>query len=205
MTHAVKDDEPIKGFDPRDVRLTADEFLDWESPDGQRYELEAGELIMHSAPNDTHGTMSINFGTEVSICFRKSSPGKNCRATGPVNLKSAIEEDDTVFEPDLVITCEPPEHGKSIKEPQVVIEFVSPKKGEKRDQAKVPFYQAIPSVHTIILAYTLQVRVDIWRRTGAGWSITSEKLFGGDMIKIPQLGVEFPVNDLYLKTPFATE
>ena len=183
-----------------EFRMTADEFLSWDSGDDQHYELVAGLVEMHAAPSDPHGTMTIVFGSLARDALRRSQPGTSCRPVAPARVRSAIPGDETVREPDIVITCSPPSGSSEVIDPKVVVELVSPKEGPARDRAKVPFYQTIPSIHTIILLFTTEIRAEVWRRTERGWSPKPDALGRDDRLAIPQIDFEAPVIDLYENT-----
>jgi Uma2 family endonuclease len=178
------------------LRMTADEFLRWDSGDDIRYELIAGEVWAQASPADPHGTMMITLGSAMRTAVRENRPG--CRIVAQPGIRSAIKGDETVREADLAMTCAPQTGSAEVRDPQIIVEIVSPGSGEQRDKAKVTFYQAPASVQVIVLLYSRKILCEVWRRHEFGWSKDPEILESlNQSLDLPEIGLSVTLADLY--------
>ena len=108
-----------------------------KTPEGERYELIDGELIMAAAPNMAHQSTQSNLGGEFYILVRDADLGWVYFSPTDVYLS-----DTDVVQPDLVFISKSRSHirtGKNIKgAPDLVVEILSPSTsandwGYKRD------------------------------------------------------------------------
>lgn len=178
--------------------MTADQFLAWDSGDDGHYELVAGRVVAQAAPADPHGTLQANLTALLLPAVRRSRPG--CRVVGQPAIRSAVFGDETVREADLAVTCGPQTGAAEVREPQLVVELVSPGEGVARDRAKVSFYQAIPSVTVILLLFTRTRRAEIWRRRDGAWPSFPEVIGPEGVLPLPEFGMEAGFAELYADT-----
>ena len=96
-----------------------------KTPEGERYELIDGELIMAAAPNMAHQSTQSNLGGEFYILVRDADLGWVYFSPTDVYLS-----DTDVVQPDLVFISKSRSHirtGKNIRgAPDLVVEILSP-------------------------------------------------------------------------------
>jgi len=102
-------------------------YADYESwDDGNRYELTDGKIHMMSPPSQKHQEIS----GELFVQFHNFLRGKACKVlAAPFAVRlNADKEDDTIFEPDLLVVCDKSKlDGKRCNgAPDLVIEILSP-------------------------------------------------------------------------------
>ena len=117
------------------TKLTYEDYA--KTPEGERYELLEGELIMAAAPNMAHQRVGIRLGGEFYIFLMDADLGEAYMAPTDVYLS-----DTDVVQPDLLFTSKARTHirnGKNIRgAPDLVVEILSPSTssrdwGHKRD------------------------------------------------------------------------
>ena len=96
-----------------------------KTPEGERYELLDGELIMAAAPNMAHQRIGIRLGGEFHVYVMSADAGEVYIAPTDVYLS-----DSDVVQPDLVFFSKDRSHirtGKNIRgAPDIVVEILSP-------------------------------------------------------------------------------
>ena len=96
-----------------------------KTPEGERYELIDGELIMAAAPNMAHQRVGIRLGTEFEFYVIHADLGEVYMAPTDVYLT-----DTDVVQPDILFISKARTHirnGKNIKgAPDLVVEILSP-------------------------------------------------------------------------------
>ena len=96
-----------------------------KTPEGERYELIDGELIMAAAPNMAHQRIGMRLGTEFEILILDADLGEVYAAPTDVYLS-----DTDIVQPDLLFISRARSHirnGKNIKgAPDLVVEILSP-------------------------------------------------------------------------------
>jgi Uma2 family endonuclease len=148
-------------------RMTVDEFLSWDDGTDRRYELVAGEIIAMAPPSERHGTIVMNIGREIGNQLRPP-----CRAVGEAGVRLS-DRDDTYYQADVAVTCAPPSAANHVPAPTLIVEVLSPSTETHDRGRKVPDYCAIESVREILLISSSAREVQLWRRTGTSWIVTS--------------------------------
>jgi Uma2 family endonuclease len=87
----------------RPRRMTADEFIAWamEQPEGERYELLAGEVVAMSPERTGHGRAKGN----AYVALREAIRARGLPCEAFVDSVSVRVDDDTVYEPDVLVHC----------------------------------------------------------------------------------------------------
>lgn len=102
------------------------DYLEWD--ENIRVELVDGEAIMMAPALTNHQQISM----ELSFQIRKYLEGKTCKVfTAPFGVRlfpKKDKSDNTVFEPDIVVICDPAKLDKRgcNGAPDLVIEIISP-------------------------------------------------------------------------------
>ena len=109
-----------------DEYYTYADFLEWD--EDFRAELLDGEIVMMAPPTTKHQIIS----GELFFKIRSYLEGKSCKVfAAPFGVRlfpKKDKSDDTVFQPDIVVLCDPEkidEHGCN-GAPDLVIEIISP-------------------------------------------------------------------------------
>jgi Uma2 family endonuclease len=123
------------------IYYTYADFLEWD--ESVRYEVMDGEALMLAAPDRVHQNISMALSNQLYDFLK----GKTCKvyaAPFAVRLNPAADlSDDTVFEPDIVVVCDPSKLDKRgcNGPPDLVIEILSPSTARYDRIVKLRRYQ----------------------------------------------------------------
>lgn len=113
---------------------TYDDYVRWE---GQWELIDGIPYAMSPAPVPRHQTVAGNIHAELRAAIRKAK----CSFTvyQPIDYKLS---DDTIFNPDLLISCKPITKKFLDFPPELVVEILSESTGMKDRNVKYPKYEA---------------------------------------------------------------
>jgi len=148
-------------------RMTVDEFLSWDDGTDRRYELVAGEIVAMAPPSGWHSAITAN--AILAIGPQLKSP---CRIFNEAGIRLA-NRDDTYYQADFVVACAPPPVARHVPAPTLIVEVLSPSTETHDRGRKVPDYCAIESVREILLVSSSAREIQLWRRAGTSWIVTS--------------------------------
>lgn len=164
----------------RPTRMTSDEFIAWamEQPEGERYELVAGEVVAMSPERLGHARTKhrIARALEDAVSARRLP----CEVL-PDGVTVVID-DSTTFEPDALVRCgEPlPDEAVQVVDPLLVVEVTSPSSSRSDRGAKLEAYFRVASIaHYLIVK--IENRTVIHHRKDAGGLIHTRVLKGGPL------------------------
>ena len=137
--------------------------------DDREFELVDGELVMMVAPTETHEQIAGNIGAP----FKLAMDRRGCRTyQGGMRVQ---RDDDTrardKFRPDVLVCCGPRQNKTYVTDPIVVVEVLSPSTIDNDRGRKLRFYKSLPTAMHIVLAYSDEMRVEHYWRTGDGWQL----------------------------------
>lgn len=147
-----------------DPRWTLEEFLAWEETQPERHEFIRGEVFAMVGARRVHGTVSGN----VFAMLRSQLRGAPCRAfVEGMKLQVA---DDTVFYPDVFVTCDPADLRTEhvFRAPTVIVEVLSPSTESTDRGLKFAHYRRLPSVQEYLLVDPDRRTVELYRRGAEG-------------------------------------
>jgi Uma2 family endonuclease len=147
-----------------------------------------------------HGIVRSNLGGVLYVTLR----GGRCQPLGPDNGIATVGT--AVRYPDALITCSKQEGtSRLVVEPVVVFEIISPSTRRMDQFVKVREYAAVPSLRRYLLIESSSMDVTVMERKepGVPWVIST--LTEVDILRIPEVGIEIPVLDLYESVTFTEE
>lgn len=146
------------------ARMAADEFLAWvlERPEGERYELVAGEVFTMAPERLGHARVKGHVFRALGDAIRAA--GLRCEAL-PDGMAVQIDE-TTVYEPDALVRCgdDLPNDTVTIVDPVIVIEVLSPSSRARDTGAKLADYFRLASVGHYLIVDTARQTVIHHRR-----------------------------------------
>lgn len=173
--------------------MTLPEFLDWEERQDGRYEFLHGDVVAMVGGTVAHNQIAGNLYTALRNALR----GSPCRGFQE-NMK--IVADESVFYPDVLVTCAKlNDQDRLAAEPSVIIEVLSDST-ERRDRlTKNTAYRTLPSLKQYVIVNQRAAAVESFRFDGAGWL---HELATGEsgVLHLPSLGVEVPLPVVYEDT-----
>jgi Uma2 family endonuclease len=199
IAHRVVNDEPV----------SAEEYLEWERKQEERFEYVDGWIIaLHGVRSDEetdpmtgptleHNLIVSNLNGEL----RERLRDEECRAVAP-SPRVAIPSLDAHLYPDLLILCEAPEiengHRDTITNPQVIVEVLSPSTMDYDRGEKFARYRQIDTLQEYLLVAQDAPHVEHYVRQDDGsWRFTETDGLDAT-ITLPSVEAELPLAEVYL-------
>jgi Uma2 family endonuclease len=171
--------------------MTADEFIAWamQQPEGEHYELVAGEVVAMAPERAVHGRMKGHIYESLAQAIRAA--GLACEAF-PDGMIVQVDA-DTLYEPDALVRCGPPvdDNATKIFDPIILVEVVSPTSQKRDSGGKLEDYFRLPSVRHYLIVKTENRAVIHHERDAAG-TITTRIIRGGPIVLNPP-GIELTI------------
>lgn len=185
--------------------LSPDEYLEIERASDTRHEYVDGEIYAMAGESLAHSQICINIAGEIRRALKRS----RCQALSP-NMKVRAETRGMFAYPDLSIVCgEPVFHDLQrdvLLNPKVIIEVLSPST-QRYDQTKKFFRyrKEIPSLTDYILIYQDTAFIEHHEKQSDGRWV--HNAFDGldDTFRIPSVGCEIPVSEIYDRVDLPTD
>ncbi len=178
--------------------LTRKQFFDWAEAQDPGYEFDGTTPVLMPSSPINHCIIRQN----LIHAIRDRLSGSPCRVRGPNAGMATIG--DTVRYPDALVACAMVA-GAARLVPSVVVVFevVSPSSGRMDRMVKLREYRAVETIRRyIILEHAIIGLTVLSRGDGTGdWIATS--LLSGDTLRLPEIGVELPVAELYADVDFS--
>jgi Uma2 family endonuclease len=176
--------------------LTVDEFQDWEPPPGMedlRWELVDGEPVAMAPPGVNHGAIQSQAAMLLGLHLRTNRP--TCRVITTPGVIPQLRARFNERIPDLGIACGPFTDGRSLADPILLVEILSPS-NETKTRANAWAYATIPSVQEVLILSSNAVRAEILHRDDE----TPEIIVGSETLRLASIGYAGPLADFYATT-----
>ncbi len=139
---------------PAPARMTSDAFIAWamERPNGERYELVAGEVVAMAPEQAAHGRVKLRITRRLAEAVEADDPA--CEVFGD---GMAVEIDAmTTYEPDALLRCgeKLPDDAVKVTDPMIVVEVLSPSTRARDAGAKLEDYFRLASVRHYVIVKT---------------------------------------------------
>ena len=170
------------------ARMTADEFIAWamEQPEGEHYELVAGEVVSMAPERVAHGRAKFRIARRLAEAIEAAH--LDCEVLG--DGMTVQVDADTIYEPDALVRCGSPldDNATRIFDPLILVEVVSPSSRARDSGGKLEDYFRMPSVRHYLIVKTENRAVIHHERDAAG-EITTHIIRGGS-IRLDPPGIE---------------
>lgn len=181
---------------PRLPRMTADEFMVWveAQPDGERYELVAGEIVGMTNERMAHARVKLLVVNALSAAIR----GADLRCEAIPDGMTVRIDPEVVYGPDALVRCGKPlpDDTVEIVDPVIVVEVVSPSSGGRDRGAKLEGYFRIPTLRHYLIVDTKTRKVIHHRRDDDGGPIATSIVAAGALDLTPP-GLSVTVASLF--------
>jgi len=180
------------------VRMSVDEFLDWEPGDGRAWQLVDGEPQAMAPAKRTHGALQGQLG--YLIQGHLAAKGGQCSVIVAPGVIPHVQASHNVRIPDLAVTCTDYEvEEAALNNPVLIVEILSPS-NQAETWSNVWTYTTIPSVQEILVLFSIKVGADLLRRRDDGsWPQEPERITDGDLV-LDSIGFRTPLADIYRTT-----
>ncbi|GLR66928.1 hypothetical protein GCM10010909_16080 [Acidocella aquatica] len=171
---------------------TQDEFFSWAQSQEIRYEFDGFQPVAMTGGTLNHNRIFGNLFTGLKTRLR----GGTCVPLGP---DAGVETvNDAVRYPDALVTCTKFDGGAH-KVPGVVVVFevLSATSGRIDRIVKVREYAAVSSIRRYVILESTSVGLTVFERGEADEIWRTTVLTAEDVLRMPEIGIEIPVTDIY--------
>ncbi len=177
---------------PAQPRMTFEQYLLLLNNSDRRYEYYDGEVRLMAGGSSDHAAIALNFGVALDQALGDDAI---CRPYVTDKLVR-VTPTKTVI-PDVVVSCDLADHGKSqiIDSPVLVVEVLSPSTEMTDRFVKLPLYQAKESIQEIVYISQITRRVEIFSRSATVWLY--QQYGAGQSFHLMSLDIEIEVRQLY--------
>jgi Uma2 family endonuclease len=177
-------------------RMSVQAYFDLEDSDPDtRYEYLDGNVVMMSGGSLNHSLIQTNSIGFIVQALR-DSPCRVFSSDARVKLSAT-----RYVYPDVTISCAQQDNQRSVVEPNLVIEVMSPSTAGYDSGLKLRYYRKCSSITTILLVELDMPSVEVYRRQSSNtWTITIYDL--DSQIILDALDVTIPVAEIYRNVTF---
>ncbi len=179
--------------------MTRAEFFAWEPPDDRRYEFDGFAPVAMTGGTINHHRIVSN----VYDALRSRLRGSACEAMAGAGLATS---NDAVRYPDALVTRGWNDGESRLVEGVVVVfEVLSPSTGRTDRIDKLREYQAVPSIRRYVILESRGVGLTVFERADGVHAWTASSLVDGDVLRMPEIGIEVPVDEFYERVEFRSD
>ncbi len=169
--------------------MTLEDFLAWEDRQPLRHEFDGVRAVAMTGGTVNHAAIQINLATAMNTRLR----GRPCRFFGN-DLKIAVA--GRVRYPDGFVVCSPVQADSTVvTEPVVIFEVLSESTSRTDLITKNDEYANTPSVKRYVMLAQDTIGGTMFERAGDDW--VGRLLVADSVLRMPEIGVEFPLKELY--------
>jgi len=183
--------------------MTPAEYLEIERKAEFKSEYIAGRMYSMSGVSRRHSLIAGNLHRELSSQFRD----RNCEAH-IADMRVAVSPTGMYAYPDVVAVCgEARFEDTSIDtlvNPTVIVEVLSPSTEAYDRGDKFAHYRRLETLREYVLIAQDQLRIEHYRREGAGWVLTEISDPNGTL-NLPSIDCHVAVSAIYEKIEFDPE
>jgi Uma2 family endonuclease len=175
--------------------MTREEFLDWAATQEVRYEFDGFQPVAMTGGTVNHSQINQN----IYGALRPRLKGTGCRVLGPDAGVATIG--DAVRYPDALVTCtRSPGTDRIVPGVVVVFEVLSPTFGRTDRFDKLLEYQAVPSILRYVILEHTSAALAVHSRVKGNDPWIATALVDGDVLRMPEIGIEVPIAEFYEDT-----
>ncbi len=179
------------------------EFLAWDAPGDERWQLVDGHPQAMAPASETHNILQGELGA--LIRNHLVAMGRRCTLIPNAGIVPHVRSDRNVRIPDLAVTCtQSRQESQATSDPVLLIEILSPS-NQAETWMNVWAYTTIPSVQEILVLHSTAIRAEILRRDSNGnWPERPELLEEG-ILEFRSIALQMPLTAAYAGSRFDPE
>jgi Uma2 family endonuclease len=177
--------------------MTREDFLLWAEGQEGRYEFDGVQPVGMTAGTNNHGTISNNLNFQLTLRLENSP----CRSMPPEGGGVATIG-GKVRSPEATVTCSKIRgRDRLIPNPVIVFEVISESTRRIDQVEKLREYHAVATIKRYVIIEQTGVAITVHARQGhEPW--TTMPYGAGDVLDLPEIGIQLPVDLLYRNVDF---
>jgi Uma2 family endonuclease len=188
-------EDPAMTVSARPVRHSFAEYIELEEASSTKHELFDGQIFAMAGGSPEHAALIASVTFQLSGQTR----GGPCRVHAS-ELRIRVEASNLATYPDVSVVCGPwerdSENARTILNPSVIVEVLSPSTEAYDRGEKLLRYQQIPALRAVALVAHDRREVEVWRRADAASSWTRALHGSGEAAPLMD-ALELDVDALY--------
>jgi Uma2 family endonuclease len=182
---------------------TQEQFFPWAEAQDERYEFDGVQPVAMTGGTINHSRITRGLHRALDDRLRRGGLGR-CEPLGP---DAGIETvGKAVRYPDALVTCaEVRGEARLVTGVVVVFEVLSPASGRTDRVVKVKEYAAVPSIRRYVILESTSIGLTVLEREGPDDAWRTTILTDGNVLRMPEIGIEIPVGELYEGLTFADQ
>lgn len=176
------------------LHYTYREYVAFERTANVKHEYVRGLILAMAGGKPEHGARAVRVMAGLAAQLR----GRPCSVFDS-DVRVRVRSADLAAYPDASVVCgnlqTDGEDPDAIVNPVVIVEVLSPSTAEYDRGEKLEAYQQLPSVEEVMLVDHQEARVDVVRRSGAGWVTVSYR--SGESVRLESIDCALAVSDLF--------
>ncbi len=186
---------------PQMTKMTIAEYLEYERNSDIKHEYLQSEVYAMAGASPNHNRLTFRLGSRIDNHIE----GKGCEGFSGDQLVY-IEKADTYFYPDISVTCNKPEftddNPQALKNPQVIIEVLSPSTQEFDKDEKFTIYRKIQSFREYVLVWQDKARIVSYYLNDDGQWEFNDVTGLDSSITLKSIDCTLPLADIYQNVTF---
>ena len=179
---------------------TQDQFFAWAERQELRYEFDGFQPVAMTGGNAGHSVVIRGLHRTLDVRLRRGP----CQPLGPDAGVQTINK--ALRYPDALITCSKFDlSDRTIPGVVVVFEVLSPTSGRIDRITKVREYAAVPSIRRYVILESSSVGLTVMERDAPDEAWRTTVLTNDDTLRMPEIGIEIPVSEIYEDITFPDE
>ena len=178
--------------------MSRDQFLDWAETQSARHEFDGFEPVAMTGGTRDHSQICQN----IYAALRSRLKGIGCAPLGPdagiATVGNAVRYPDA-----LVTSTKGPGTDRLVPGVVVVFEVPSPASGRIDSIEKLLEYRRVPTIRRYIILEHASIGMTVHARAKGDDPWTTTALTGGDVLSMPEIGIDVPVTEFYEGTDVA--
>jgi Uma2 family endonuclease len=178
------------------------EFLAWDAPGSERWQLVDGQPQAMAPASRTHGVIQAELVKLIGVHLdKRASP---CTVVDAAGVIPRVKSDSNIRIPDLAVTCSQAQVEEyAIDEPVLLVEILSPS-NRSETWINVWAYTTIPSVAEILVVDSTRIRAELLRRDSQdNWPERPLEISTDGMVELQSIDFRVPLAALYRRTRLA--
>ena len=174
------------------VKMSVEEYLEWEKDGTVRHEYVDGEVYAMSGTSKRHNRVATNLTIQLSARLR----GGPCQVYIS-DVKVFIQALNCFYYPDVVVACDPEDNDDYfVNRPVLVVEVESPSTSLIDRREKLMAYRKLESLREYVMLAQDSISAVVFHRDEKGewWS---EQLGPADELRLESVGLIVPLSTLY--------
>ncbi len=174
-------------------RMTAAEFLAWDTSQTVRHEFVDGEVFAMAGAEERHVVTVGN----VYLALRQQLKGAPCSVL-MLDMKLHVAASASYFYPDLMVTCSESDRTDTLvkREPKLIVEVLSPSTAAFDRGAKFAQYRLLPTLEEYALIDPSTRCTDVHRKGADGlWVL--HPFASGEAVTLRSVALTISADDLF--------